>query len=111
MAQAQNETLSPRPHPSQETAPALGFLEADSFREAADETRMVLSTAPLCPSCRRVLRQMHERLGSTLFYDDDPGVLIRAFDVADRSECTLRLLAACIVEFGRPRERISISIG
>jgi len=33
-------------------------------------------------------------------------VLIHAFDWSDRDACTLRLLAACIVLYGRPREDV-----
>jgi len=91
--------------------PALGFLEAQSVAEASPEARMILSTAPLCPTCRRVLRQLYDRLGTTLYYDDNPATLLRSFDVVDRTDCALRLLAACIVEFGRPRISVAGAVG
>jgi hypothetical protein len=51
-----------------------------------------------------VIEQRFDRLGSTLFRDDDPYELARCFDGADA--CTVRLLAACIVLFGRDRESV-----
>ena len=106
MPQTQTQPSSHRA-PALRRVPAIGFLDADSVKTACHEAEVVLQTAPLCPTCRRVLRQLHDRLGSTLFYDDDPRALITAFDVADRTDCSVKLLAACIVEFGRPRESVS----
>ena len=57
-----------------------------------------------CEHCRRILAERFDRLGSTLFSDDDPRDLAACFDGADA--CTIRLLAACIVLFGRPRESV-----
>ncbi len=44
-----------------------------------------------------------ERLGSTLFLDDDPDKLAEAFAPAERLRFTPQVLAACIVIFGRER--------
>jgi hypothetical protein len=82
---------------------ALAFFDATSHDEAYGPARLALTAAERCPRCTRVLSQLHARIGSTLFQDDDPRRLARAFDAADREGCTLRLLAACIVLFGRPR--------
>jgi len=46
---------------------------------------------------------MFERIGSTLFIDDDPEELILAFDPAETDGDALRTLAACIVLTGRSR--------
>jgi hypothetical protein len=83
--------------------PALRFFGAFSLRDARDAAANVLAAAGHCPRCTRVLAQRFDKLGSTLFYDDDPRALIRVFAAEDRDACTLRLLAACIVVHGRAR--------
>jgi hypothetical protein len=82
---------------------ALRFFRADTFWEAARSARDVLRGAQNCPRCSRALAHLYDRLGSTLFHDDDPQALIRAFDPEDQSSCTLKIVAACIVLDGRER--------
>jgi hypothetical protein len=85
-------------------APALAYFAGASFVEARPLARTIYQNASACPRCRRLLEHRFERLGSTLFRDEDPRALARAFDAADRDACTVRLLAACVVLFGRDRE-------
>jgi hypothetical protein len=87
-----------------QVAPALRYFDVTTHGAA---TRLALAAyldARRCARCRRILAESFERLGSTLFSDDDPRELARCFDGADA--CTVRLLAACIVLFGRPREGV-----
>ena len=88
-----------------EIAPALPYFGSATFDEAKLPTRTVCLGARRCARCRRVLAGV-DRLGSALFRDDDPRKLARLFDPADRDGCTVRLLAACIVLFGRSRDRL-----
>jgi hypothetical protein len=90
--------------------PALRCFGAASFAEAAGPARRFLAGVPRCVRCSRVLTMLHERVGSILFYDDNPHLLSAAFDADDRDPCTLRLLAACIVVFGRPRQAPAIAV-
>jgi hypothetical protein len=83
--------------------PALQYFEASTFEEAAPAARALYASVDHCPRCHSLLAHRFERLGSTLFHDEDPRALARAFDAADRDGCTVRLLAACIVLFGRDR--------
>ena len=89
--------------PRQLGGQAFLYLDATSFEEARQSALRVLELAADCPRCKRVLHQLHERIGSTLFLDDDPRLLARAFDAADREGCAQSVLAACIVLFGRAR--------
>ena len=84
-------------------APALKYFEAATFDEAAPLARSLYASADHCPRCRSLLAHRFERLGSSLFRDEDPRSLASAFDSADRDGCTVRLLAACIILFGRER--------
>ncbi len=95
-----------QPAAPRSTAPALRYFDAATFAEAAPAARALYASVESCPRCHNLLSHRFERLGSTLFRDDDPRVLARAFDPADRDGCTVRLLAACIVLFGRDRERV-----
>jgi hypothetical protein len=85
-------------------APALRYFESASFEEATAPARALYASAEHCPRCRSLIAHRFERLGSSLFRDEDPRSLARAFSAADRDGCTVRLLAACIVLFGRERE-------
>jgi len=82
---------------------ALRHFNATALAEALPAARELISGVVHCPRCSRVLSQRFDRLGSTLFYDDDPRKLIQAFDRLDHDACTLRLLAACIIVYGRDR--------
>ena len=92
--------------PSKAVAPAVHYFDAATLDEARPSARAVYANSIHCTRCRSVLNQRFARLGSTLFRDDDPRALARAFDSADRDGCTVRLLAACIVLFGRDREQV-----
>jgi hypothetical protein len=48
-------------------------------------------------------QHLSKRLGSTLFLDDNPAELQRALPRAEHEHWTERLLAACILLWGRPR--------
>ncbi len=82
---------------------ALRYFRAKTFWEAAGSACAFLRSAEMCPRCSRALAHLYDRLGSTLFRDDDPHALIGAFDPEDRNSCTLQVLAACIVLNGRDR--------
>jgi hypothetical protein len=92
-----------QPASRRSTAPALKYFESATFEDAAAPARALYASADHCPRCRNLLAHRFERLGSALFRDEDPRSLARAFDSADRDGCTVRLLAACIVLFGRER--------
>ncbi len=81
----------------------MKYFDTTSIHEAAAAARRFLASVTRCSRCLHVISLLHERLGSTLFRDDDPKILAGAFDARDRHECTLRLLAACIILFGRCR--------
>jgi hypothetical protein len=91
------------PSPTTNVAKALRYFHAKTFREAAVAARAHLRNAENCPRCSHALANLHDRLGSTLFRDDDPRALIAAFDPEERNSCTLQILAACIVLNGRDR--------
>jgi hypothetical protein len=85
---------------------ALRYFHATCLSEAAGPARNAIASAARCRCCSHVIAQRFERIGSTLFYDDDPRTLIQAFDSTDRDACTLKLLAACIVLYGRERTAV-----
>jgi hypothetical protein len=95
------ESLAPTP-----AVPALAYFDAGTFEEALPNARALYTNAERCARCRNLLAHRFDRLGSTLFHDEDPRVLARAFDAEDRDGCTVRLLAACVILFGRDRERL-----
>jgi hypothetical protein len=56
-----------------------------------------------CDRCRGLLGHFFDRLGSTLFLDDDPDVLAQAFDPRECDRDGPRVIAARIVLTGRER--------
>jgi hypothetical protein len=82
---------------------ALHLLESKSLAEARRRASKVLSDALRCPRCQKLLGHVFDRIGSTLFLDDDPSQLECAFDPSERDAFAARVLAACIVLSGRPR--------
>jgi hypothetical protein len=82
---------------------ALVILRAHDLPEARARALIELLSAGRCQRCRSVLAHLYDRVGSTLFVDDDPDALARMFEPCERDGETSRLLAACIVLGGRPR--------
>jgi hypothetical protein len=100
----EHESSAPAESPSRGDQPkALRYFHANAFWEAARSARALLLGAKTCLGCSRALAHLYDRLGSTLFRDDDPQALIDAFDPEDRNSCTLGILAACIVLNSRER--------
>lgn len=86
-----------------EAQEALRALGASTLREAQLRADRELQHARACPCCARLLAHLFERVGSTLYLDDDPRELARAFEAGERDGFAQRVLAACIVLFGRER--------
>ena len=82
---------------------ALHLLGSKSLGAARRRASKVLSDALCCPRCQKLLGHVFDKLGSTLFLDDDPAALECAFDPSERDAFAARVLAACIVLSGRPR--------
>ncbi|PTL84928.1 hypothetical protein [Vitiosangium sp. GDMCC 1.1324] len=82
---------------------AVRLLGAGGLADARHRAEHVLESARRCTCCRELLAHMFDRLGSTLFLDDDPAALARAFEDAERDAFSVRVLAACIVLSGRER--------
>ena len=107
MASRAAAMLSPAHYPARlapaSRAPALTWFDAATFSAALPKARATYAKAACCLRCRQLLAHRFDRLGSTLFRDDNTRALLEAFDTADRDQCSERLLAACIVLFGRDR--------
>ena len=88
---------------STDTLKAVRCLRARGLPDARREARHVLERARGCTCCASLLSHLYERVGSTLFLDDDPEALSRAFEDAERDSDSSRVLAACIVLSGRER--------
>jgi hypothetical protein len=84
--------------------PAVRYFDVVSLRDAWRPAFDAYLEGQRCRRCHRVLAERFERLGSTLFSDDDPRELASCFEDADA--CTVRMLAACIVLYGRRRETV-----
>jgi hypothetical protein len=79
---------------------ALGARSpVDAHREAEHELERALP----CGCCTSPRQHLAKHLGSTLFLDDNPAALQRALPRAEHAHWTERLLAACILLWGRPR--------
>lgn len=85
------------------TPKALLALGAASLLEARLAAARELERAPRCGCCVSPRIHLAQSVGSTLFFDDDPAELQRALPFADRARWTARLVAACIVRYGRAR--------
>ncbi|NTX05714.1 hypothetical protein [Myxococcus sp. CA040A] len=101
---------TPEVGPSLGEAPfkAVRLLGVERLVEARVRAEHALDGARRCPCCRGLLEHVYDRLGSTLFLDDDPELLARAFDDDERDAFTARVLAACIVLSGR--ERVAVAV-
>jgi len=88
-----------------ETAPskAVRLLGVARLADARVQAAHALAGARRCTCCRDMLEHLYERVGSTLFLDDDPEQLAQSFEDGERDGFTARVLAACIVLSGRER--------
>ncbi|MDB4971278.1 MAG: hypothetical protein JWN44_6967 [Myxococcales bacterium] len=84
---------------------ALRYFAAHTMDDALGQAAHELAAARRCACCSSALAHLRDRLGSTLFLDDDPALLAAAFPLHERDRFTPRLLAACILLYGRPRVR------
>jgi len=82
---------------------AFDSLSVASLPEAQRRAEQVLAKAKRCQRCRALLGHVFDCLGSTLFIDDDPHVLVSAFKPAECDQFSERVLAALIVLRGRTR--------
>lgn len=85
---------------------ALRYFAGHSLTEAHQQAELELASARCCACCSSLLAHLRERLGSIIFLDDDPEELARAFSADERDEYTPRLLAACVLLYGRPRQSL-----
>jgi hypothetical protein len=82
---------------------ALIVLGADTFSEAVASARREIDRGPFCRCCVSAHVHLTRFVGSTLFLDDDPRQLQLAIPPEERLKWTPRVLAACIVLYGRAR--------
>jgi hypothetical protein len=82
---------------------AVRLLGARHLPEARHRAEHTLKGARRCACCTSMLTHVFDRLGSTLFLDDDPETLAQAFDESERDRFSPQVLAACIVLSGRER--------
>jgi hypothetical protein len=81
----------------------LDALDARSPAEGRIDAERELARARPCGCCLTPRIHLTKWVGSTLFLDDDPAALLRAIPRGERASWTTRLVAACIVLYGRPR--------
>jgi hypothetical protein len=82
---------------------AFDSLSVASLAEARRRAERVLAKAKRCQRCRTLLNHVFDCLGSTLFIDDDPHMLVSAFNPTECDQFSERVLAALIVLRGRTR--------
>jgi hypothetical protein len=82
---------------------AFKSLSVESLVEARRRAEQVLAKAKRCQRCTTLLNHVFDCLGSTLFIDDDPHVLIGAFKPTECDQFSEQVLAAIIVLNGRAR--------
>jgi hypothetical protein len=82
-----------------------GLFSASDFSglPTRAEAERELARGPRCRCCVHARVHLTRYIGSTLFFDDNPEQLQLALPAADRERFTPRLIAACIVLFGRAR--------
>lgn len=90
------------------TLKAVRTLGAQGLEDARRQGARALEKAWRCTCCRSLLAHVFERVGSTLFLDDDPELLAQSFEDSERDRFSTRVLAACIVMVGR--ERVAVSV-
>lgn len=79
-------------------------MDASTARRLAVRT---LAQAPCCSCCDSLIHHVYLRIGSTLFFDDEPSKLLSSFSAAERAFVTPQVLAACIVLNGRERVELN----
>jgi hypothetical protein len=82
---------------------AVQALGAHNLFEARAIARRELEDESACSCCRSPRDHLARFVGSTLYFDDDPAHLRRAIPFEERLQWTPRILAACIVLYGRER--------
>jgi hypothetical protein len=87
----------------EQSSKAMQLLKASDRKVARVHARSVLKRASRRERSRALLSHLFDRLGSTLFADDDPEELLQAFEPDERDSLSTRALAACVVLFGRER--------
>jgi hypothetical protein len=98
--------LGPRAEePPPRCVKALNALHVASMSEARRRADRVLTKARRCPCCSSLLSHVFDRVGSTLFIDDDPRALKSAFTPTECDSFSEQVLAALIVLQGRQRTR------
>jgi hypothetical protein len=89
--------------PQRSSSKACDALGADNLTHARSLAETELARGPRCGCCLTPQIHLTRFVGSTLFLDDDPTKLLAAFPRDARGQFTTRLIAACIVLFGRAR--------
>lgn len=87
-------------HPVSNAFDALG---SDDPPKARAEAERELARGPRCRCCLSARVHLSKYVGSLLFLDDNPELLRRALPAADTARFTVRVIAACIVLYGRAR--------
>ncbi len=90
--------------PRDDESSAHRVLDAHSAAEALSAATRVLDMAPRCGCCISHRVHLARYVGSTFFVDDEPQKLARALPPRERTPWTERVIAACIVLYGRARE-------
>jgi len=98
----------PEAEPPESEQPAVQVLGANDLRRARALAQREFERASSCLSCSRMLADVFDRVGSTLFLDDSPKLLAEAFPPSERDGFTARVLAAYIVLFGRERVPVPV---
>jgi hypothetical protein len=80
-----------------------GEQPASSLAAARQAARRELVRAGSCGCCDSLVAHVFQRLGSTLFLDEDPVKLTEMFPAGERVFITPRVIAACILLTGRER--------
>jgi hypothetical protein len=95
-------SFAPRQTP-RSPSKACAALGADDAAEARLEAERELARGPRCRCCLTPRVHLSRFVGSTLFADDDPATLLQAIPRDAREQFDTRLIAACIVVYGRAR--------
>lgn len=114
ISQAPRVNCQPRKQAGRRTSTPTAAPPSSWLTAARRAAIRELSCVSLCGCCDSLLHHVQQRLGSTLFLDEDPTRLLDSFPLVERAFITPRVLAACILLTGRersdlyPRERPAI---